>query len=921
MPTHLSCTEGHRWPAPQANTLATGKPILCPQCGKPALLTDHSPTDKTVRNADFPAPPPPTPPDFPGYEVLGLLGEGGMGHVWRARDLKLNRLVALKVIAEGPIATATQRARFQIEAEALASLKHPNIVQIYDVNTHQNQSYLALELVEGGSLLSFIAGQPQDPRQAARLLRALSQAMHAAHLVGIVHRDLKPSNVLLQRRPAGNETGLDAFEPKISDFGIAKRLEQSDSHTRTGALLGTPAHMAPEQTLGDHRAVGPFTDVYALGIILYELLTGKKPFAGGSALETMQMVRDADPASPRQLRPGTPRDLEVICLKCLHKAPARRYASAEALAEDLRRFLDMEPIQAQPASWRERMLKWMRRRPTAAALTGVSIVALIAFVGLLYWSNRQLRAEADRADNAARHAQDRLKVAIDVVDDMYLHVTEDLLADEPHQDAALREFLEKAVKHYETFAAEAGADPDLQWRKGRAHARLGQTYRTLGQVDKAKDNYDKAIALLERLANEHAKAADYRRDLANACTGRGEWHRDRGDEVAAAEADYEKARHLQTELLKLSAHAAGDRLELARCEYNLGLVCQESRRLEKAKTHFDAAVATLDALHAQEPREPSFRQELGRSLINRGMAAAEGKDFKAAEADYRRALDLLTPRAGERRRVLVKRDLAAAHQNLGVVAYARGQYKEALKEVEPALTILRGLAADFPTRPLYQEKLARTLNVVGGARLKLGDRKAASEAFSEAGRLLDDIKPTPRHGLTLDDERGKVQGNLGLLEALEGRWDAARDLLEPAVETLTRVWKANADLIAVREALGENARSLAEVCLQLKDHARGAAAAQLMARVRPNGHQDDYYAACFLCRAASCAGADKTLPADKRMELQRQHKGDAADLLKRAGAGGKAVRRFAGDEGVLAPLLESPEYQAILAQFEAAPKE
>lgn len=282
--------------------------------------------------------PAPVLPEVAGYEILEVLGHGGMGVVYKARQLGLNRLVALKMVLAGTNASPLELARFRAEAEAVAQLTHPNIVQIFEIGEQNGCPFLALEYIPGGSLAAQLDGTPVAPRQAAQVVLALSRAMQHAHETGIVHRDLKPANVLL---------GADG-QPKVTDFGLAKRdSEHAHAHTQTGTIMGSPSYMAPEQAAGRTSDIGPATDIYALGVILYELLTGRPPFKGSSLLETIEQVRENDPVPPRFLQPKTPRDLETICLKCLEKSPRRRYESAADLGADLRAYLHDEPINAQ----------------------------------------------------------------------------------------------------------------------------------------------------------------------------------------------------------------------------------------------------------------------------------------------------------------------------------------------------------------------------------------------------------------------------------------------------------------------------------------------------------------------------------------------------------------------------------------------
>ena len=323
------------------------------------------------------------------YEILKELGRGGMGVVYMAIHSKLKRTVALKMILAGSHAGAEQLARFRLEAEAIARLKHPHIVQIFEIGEEENKPFFALEFVDGGSLDRY-SGMPQPPRQAAEMVAVLSRAMHAAHQAGIVHRDLKPANVLLSPKtdvnPGTAVPGLSAFEPKITDFGLAKQLDAAEELSRSGAIMGTPSFMAPEQAEGRIHDIGPCTDVYSLAAILYDLLTGRPPFKGATVMDAIDQVRSKAPVPPSQLQPKVPRDLEIICLKGLRKDARQRYGSALVLANDLQRFLDGQPILARPVSSLERAWKWARREPTKAAAIAAALLALVAgTIGMVFY--------------------------------------------------------------------------------------------------------------------------------------------------------------------------------------------------------------------------------------------------------------------------------------------------------------------------------------------------------------------------------------------------------------------------------------------------------------------------------------------------------------------------------------------------------
>jgi WD40 repeat protein len=325
---------------------------------------------------------------FGDYEILGELGHGGMGIVYRARQISLNRPVALKVILAGQLASARELARFQNEAEAVANLDHPGIVPIYEVGKLEPFHYFSMRLMEGGSLSQRLASFAREPDATARLIGTIARAIHHAHQRGILHRDLKPANILLDA----------ADRPYVSDFGLAKRIEEagrdSPTLTQTGAIMGTPGYMSPEQAAGRRSTITVAADVYGLGAILYAMLTGGPPFRGDSVIETLHRVREKSPESPRAANPGVPRDLEIICLKCLEKDPKRRYPSAEALADDLDRFAEGLPIEARPIGQLDRLGMWSRRNPALAGLVGLLAVAW--FLALMLAINLAVTQEAAR---------------------------------------------------------------------------------------------------------------------------------------------------------------------------------------------------------------------------------------------------------------------------------------------------------------------------------------------------------------------------------------------------------------------------------------------------------------------------------------------------------------------------------------------
>jgi eukaryotic-like serine/threonine-protein kinase len=337
-------------------------PSACPADDPSDLTTDHK---RPLASPKRPI------PVIHGYEVLGELGRGGMGIVYRAREVRLNRLCAFKMILAGADTDVQSALRFRAEGEAVAKLQHPNVVQIHHIGEADGLPFFELEFVDGGSLDSRLDGIPWPARQAAALVEALARGVSEAHRLGIVHRYLKPGNIFLSTDGT----------PKITDFDLAKSLATDSGLTRSDSIMGSPAYMAPEQPEGRAKQVGPLADIYALGVILYELLTGRPPFRGATVLETLEQVRTTEPVPPSRLVPGLPRDVETVALKCLQKESGKRYPSAAALADDLHRFLAGEPIVARPIQFWERGVKWARRRPaiaTLAAAVSVLFMSLLA---------------------------------------------------------------------------------------------------------------------------------------------------------------------------------------------------------------------------------------------------------------------------------------------------------------------------------------------------------------------------------------------------------------------------------------------------------------------------------------------------------------------------------------------------------------
>ncbi len=533
------CLQGHPWVYKDEDALLVGKAMFCPTCGlrlydenqaptipmpAPHLLAEPTPfksndlwrLNRSSGDSGVIAPPIQANDieAIPGYELLGILGRGGMGIVFRARQLSLKRQVALKMILSGRHARPSDRARFQREAEAVARLQHPNIVQIHEVGAQNGLPYFSLEFVNAGSLGQFLGGSPQSPRLSAQFVHDLGRAMHYAHKRGIVHRDLKPANILLhldESRILANGRSADtaifrdltSYVPKITDFGLAEHMGGEEG-LFCGTMVGTPSYMAPEQAHNSGGEIGPAADVYALGAILYEMLTGHPPFIATTVEETAQQVLTQEPVPPTQLQPKIPKDLETICLVCLQKNPAHRYGSADALAEDLRRFLANEPILARRTPLPERVVKWAIRRPLFAALAigGLSLLSLFWWI----WCQRAVAYQTERAQmfHAWQQSEQQLTQAMYAIDEMA--AAEPLVGGAPRQPS---QTLLRAQQFYERLAQIDG--PPL--RTALAHFRLGKIQERLGDHDAAQASYQEAITRWEKLCQEWPDHSEFRNQL------------------------------------------------------------------------------------------------------------------------------------------------------------------------------------------------------------------------------------------------------------------------------------------------------------------------------------------------------------------------------------------------------------------------
>jgi serine/threonine protein kinase len=613
----------------------------------------------------------------PGYEILGELGRGGMGVVYRARQRSLNRIVALKVILGAGHAGAEQLSRFRAEATTAARLQHPNIVQVFEVGEHEGQPYFSLEFIEGGSLADFLKGEPQPPRDAAELVRTLALAVQHAHSKGVIHRDLKPANVLLvsggavsgesSQPPTTHHSPLTIHQPKITDFGLAKQQAADSKLTTSGAILGTPSYMAPEQAAGDGKAVGPATDVYALGAILYELLTGRPPFRAASVMDTVLQVMHDDPVPPSRLEPKLPRDLETICLKCLAKKPEQRYSTAAALADDLGRFLNGEPIHARPVSSVVKAWKWSRRHPALAAIVFILAVPLPAMLAVMIYlfvearsAKQQVEQEKEEvaqahqeAERERKLAQEYLQNALGTMDRILERIGDDRLSRIPAVQEERAAIMAEALAFFETLLRIDSTDPRVREETAQTFARMSRVSLMGGRTTDAAKAGQGSVDLYRSLADQFPDRPEYRNELAQAYMFLGHSHILSADFSAGLKA-YESAAAVAEALAREFPGEPAYRATAAECRRSLGYFYTHAGPTG-GEEHFKEGMRLAEELFRQHPHNAEYRALL-LSLVGgySQLLALRGRTNEAAPL-VARGLELTTiprdklPRKGNAR--------------------------------------------------------------------------------------------------------------------------------------------------------------------------------------------------------------------------------------------------------------------------------
>lgn len=780
------------------------------------------------------------------FEVLEELARGGMGIVYRARQKSLNRIVALKMILAGRYAASDQVRRFHFEAEAVARLDHPNILPIYEVNHQCGRHYFAMKYVEGGNLSSAVRRLLDQPKVAVGILVKVCRAVHFAHQRGILHRDLKPVNVLLDQDD----------RPYISDFGLAKWADRADGDTASGSVIGTPAYMAPEQAFAKSQLTTA-ADTYSLGAILYELLTGRPPFRSENVLATLRLVQDVDPIAPHQIRPTVDRDLETIALKCLEKDPSKRYGSAEALADDLDRWLRDEPITARPVTTWEQVLKWVRRRPAVAGLAAALlfvVVSSIVSLAVLYAKAEDRRRDAESAQASAElerdHVREQRRRTRRALDDMLSEEGLNWLTTQPDLSSQQRAFLGRALKYYEEFAAGEAANPEARADLGEAKFRIAYINGALGRLPQAETALRQSLDILEELGQAPSSSAERRDHLASGYTNLSNLLVQTGrlpDAAIAAQRAISIRKHLILEQPTVVEYARS----LASVQSNLGVIYARLSRWNEAESAFRSAISAQEQLAANHPQVPKYQAEaagshhnlarllakigraseaeaearrslevfrkladahsedptyaadLARSYINLGQLFSEQGRLTESEAEYREGVEIQEKLAKKYAAVPDRRaDLATSRHELALLLYKLERFADAEREYRKELALRERLVTDAPTDADASLYLSQSHNALGVLYATMGRNSDAESAYRAAIAIQEKLAAEHGDAPELRQQLAVARSNLGYVLSGMKRLSEAESLFRESI-------KGNAALVSEFPEVDSYSRDLA----------------------------------------------------------------------------------------------------------------
>jgi eukaryotic-like serine/threonine-protein kinase len=699
------------------------------------------------------------PGPFGPYEILSEIARGGMGVVFKARDPRLKRTVALKVLLAGRLASRVDRRRFRIEAESAASLTHPAIVPVHDVGEYEGRPFICMKYMEGGSLAERIhrSSKPMTPREAARTLATLARAVEHAHRRGVLHRDLKPANVLLD----------DDGHPHVSDFGLARHEGTGETETRptfSGAVLGTPAYMAPEQAQGQRDSITTATDVYGLGVILYELLTGKQPFRGSMG-EVLRQIVTVPPVTPRSIVPAIPRDLETICMKCLEKDSTNRYSSAATLADDLNRFLEGKPIGARRVPLLTRLWRWTTRSPWLAGLSGALIASVIVGFLLVVWQWQRAEANAhyaegqrDQAIDArkdaefhqrkweekAHEADESFRQAHSAVNRFCLEVSQELRK-QSSMTPLRQSLLENALGYYQTFLKQRGNDPTLKRELAEAYHNIGWIYRTSGKLSDASAAYQRSVALHRELLAITPTDREMRVALAGSLSSLANLQ-----DITSATKSAEEARALFEDALTEVPNNLPLRAEFASQLANQATRLIRQGHYEEAESNLNRAIQNLEQLVAENPKNDLFQRNLAHAY-DQSAALMSRMGRKELSLCLSLRVDeicskLATAHPADLNAVA---KLGSSRQQLGVGLWHAGFHREGMDSLNYALKLRQQLANALPRETGHHVDLAFTLNTIGSFLFDNRQLNDALGAHQRARTVIEEVNKRDPESLEL----------------------------------------------------------------------------------------------------------------------------------------------------------------------------
>jgi tRNA A-37 threonylcarbamoyl transferase component Bud32/tetratricopeptide (TPR) repeat protein len=843
---------------------------------------------------------------FGDYELLQELARGGMGVVYKARQRKLNRVVALKMILSGQLASPADVQRFYSEAAAAAQLDHPGIVPVYEVGQQDGQHFFSMGYVEGGSLAASLKDGPLPPREAAELVRKIAEAVAYAHGHGIIHRDLKPANVLL------DESG----QPRVTDFGLAKRLTADSQLTGTGQVIGSPSFMPPEQAQGNIQEIGPASDVYSLGAILYCLITGRPPFQAARVMDTLRQVLEQEPVAPRQLNPAVDRDLETICLKCLQKQPAKRYASAQALADDLRRYAAGEAILARPVGSGERLWRWCRRNPRlAGAVAAISLLLLVVSFGST-WAAVTIRAESNQKETerkaavAAREEADRARklaqeneviaaeqagLALDTLNTLIFQVQHQLSKD-PGMQRLKRDLLQTALDGLKKVANHPGAGSGIQWSMEDALMRMGELALQFGNTEEAYGYFERRYQMTRADLDTDPTNARLMERAAMACINLAEVSTGVRRDMKKALALYQEAHGLRSKVAQVSL----DELE----RQNEKLLPTQRMKPYYIKLNLSEACTRVglthyflgDSAHAEAPIRQSLglREELVTELLAREAvwSLSVTPTSWATPVSVTGSIPWLGDLASEQ-----QQNLARNYHLIGEIYFRLGDLEKSLVYYARCAAVREAELADHPKDFRLRGDLGQFYEYYGTVHLCRGDTQEALPLYDRSLQLLRE--------LTAVDKSVEYRKNLAT--ALYSRGIAAERMHDTAGAE-----KSFHECLQIREELAardaKNDRAKMDLMLVLP-HCGKHEQAALLADLLRSGKANDRELLLVIARCyAQCAAA-----ASGDLPLKEQYEHQALEALQAAVAQGYSDIMTLQSAPDLEPIRKRQEYKKLLA--------